>query len=74
MSEQQQAAGERTYGPCPCREAADALHRMFEIPPDVKQHLINSRIEFLKAIRTALDRRIDNLSAKGQQGTRVTVE
>jgi hypothetical protein len=73
MSEQQ-AAGERTYGPCPCREVADAVCRIFSLSPDVKQHLMNSRIEFLKAIRTAIDRRIDDLSAKSQPGTRVTVE
>lgn len=38
-------------------------------------HFRNSRIEFLKGIRSLLDQRIEHLSKhQPQQGTRVTVE
>jgi len=40
----------------------------------VKQHLANSRVEFLKAIRQVIDDRIEHLSAQGQKGTKVAVE
>jgi hypothetical protein len=40
-----------------------------------REHLRNSRIEFLKAIRSLIDARIEHLSASSQsQGTNVTVE
>lgn len=74
MNEQAQA-GERVYERCVCREAADTVRKLLGISPEVKQHLTNSRIEFLKAIRTVLDDRIAHLSAAAQQqGTKVTVE
>jgi hypothetical protein len=44
------------------------------VSPTVREHLTNSRIEFLKAVRTVLDERIERLSKKGQQGTRIAVE
>ena len=44
------------------------------VSPAVKQHLMNSRVEFLKAIREVIDERIEHLSAKGQQGTKIAVE
>jgi len=40
----------------------------------MKQHLANSRIEFLKAIREVIDERIEHLSMKSQQGTKIAVE
>jgi hypothetical protein len=40
----------------------------------VKEHLHNSRIEFLKAIREAIDAIVDRLSNPPQKGTRVAVE
>jgi hypothetical protein len=39
-----------------------------------KDHFRNSRIEFLKGIRSLLDDRIANLSREEHKGTRVTVE
>lgn len=41
-----------------------------------RDHFRNSRIEFLKGIRSLLDQRIEHLSRHqgGQQGQRVTVE
>jgi hypothetical protein len=40
-----------------------------------RQHLRNSRIEFLRAVRSIIDERIDHLSgSEHPQGTKVTVE
>lgn len=39
-----------------------------------RQHFRNARIEFLKALRTLIDERIEYLQRTGQKGTRVTVE
>ncbi len=77
MSEQQQAGApaERVYERCLCREAIDRFQDLFLIHNDeARQHLRNSRIEFLKAIRSLIDDRISHLSSAGQQGTRVSVE
>jgi hypothetical protein len=77
MSEQQQTvppAGERVYERCLCREAIDWWADLFRVPQDTRKHIRNSRIEFLKAIRSVIDNRIAHLSAQGQQGTTVNVE
>ena len=71
----QQTANEHVvYEPCPCREVVNTLRHFLGISPAVRQHLTNSRVEFLKAIREVLDERIEHLSSKGQQGTKVAVE
>ena len=44
------------------------------VSPEAKQHLANSRVEFLKAIREVIDERTEHLSAKGQQGAKIAVE
>lgn len=64
-------AGER----CLCREAVDRMREML-LPrsPAARMHLRNSRIEFLKAVRSLIDDRIAYLSGAGQQGTKVNVE
>ncbi|MGC2333354.1 MAG: hypothetical protein WA581_18015 [Candidatus Acidiferrales bacterium] len=60
---------------CVCQEVLDHVARMFEVSPAVKQHLMNSRVEFLKAIRAVIDQRIEHLSGTGQQhGSRIAVE
>ena len=65
-------AGERR---CLCCEVMDRLEECFGVTPAVREHLANSRIEFLKAIRELIDQRITQLSNKGpQQGTKVPVE
>lgn len=38
------------------------------------EHLRNSRVEFLKAVRTLIDERIEQLSRSQKKGTTVTVE
>jgi hypothetical protein len=75
MSEQSpapQPAAER----CICRDVADHLKELL-LPRSeaAREHLRNSRIEFLKAIRSLIDDRIAHLSAADQpQGAKVTVE
>lgn len=67
----QQTAGER----CVCNEVLHTFERIFEVPPNVKEHLSNSRIEFLKAIRAAIDHRIERLShTPAGGGARIPVE
>ncbi len=78
MSEQATGQqGERVvYERCLCREVVEHLQEAF-LPKSeaAREHLRNSRIEFLKAIRSVIDARIDHLAASGpQQGTKVNVE
>jgi hypothetical protein len=70
----QQSSTSGTEQGCLCRETLQRLQECLGVSPTVKQHLANSRIEFLKAIRAVIDERIENLSSKGQRGTRVAVE
>jgi len=62
------------YERCLCREAMDQLREIFGVSPAVREHLRSSRIEFLKAIRTVIDERIEHLSTPAQRGTKVVVE
>jgi len=62
------------YKRCPCREIVDTVQEYLGVSPAVRQHLANSRVEFLKAIRAILDQRIEHLSSQGQKGTKVAVE
>ena len=76
MNEQQQAqpsAGVHA-GPCPCQQIAEGIRQLFGLPASAKEHLTNSRVEFLKALRAILDARIENLSGQTTRGTKVTVE
>ena len=70
----QSSTSEVAYEPCPCREIVDTVREFLGISPTVRQHLAASRIEFLKAIREALNERIEHLSSQGQKGTKVAVE
>ena len=59
---------------CACSELTEAVSELLGFSPSVKQHLHNSRIEFLKALREMIDARIDHLSSQVQKGTKVAVE
>jgi hypothetical protein len=59
---------------CPCYEVMDFIKTRLGVSPAVRQHLSNSRVEFLKAIRSVIDERIEHLSKAGQQGTKIPVE
>ena len=73
--ETQSAAKEHAgHEPCPWREIADSVQKLLGISPAARQHLANSRIEFLKAVREMLDARIEHLSSHPQKGTKVAVE
>jgi hypothetical protein len=77
MNEQQtQAPGEHRHATCLCCQVMDRVRETIGVKSEpVRQHLRNSRIEFLKAIRTVIDERINYLSrGAGQQGTKVTIE
>jgi hypothetical protein len=70
-----QTAGEPVaYEPCPCRELVNSVRELLGVSPAVRQHLANSRVEFLKAVRQVIDDRIEHLSARAQPGTKVSVE
>ncbi|HXW91958.1 MAG TPA: hypothetical protein VEK33_15530 [Terriglobales bacterium] len=74
QTEQKEAGGRVVYERCLCREALDHLRDYLGVPPAVREHLANSRIEFLKAIRAVIDARIEHLSGADQRGTKVVVE
>ena len=78
MNEQQEsqstARDHAAQEACPCREIVDTVREYLGISPAARQHLANSRVEFLKALREMLDARIEHLSSQPQKGTKVAVE
>ncbi len=48
---QSTARDHAAHDPCPCREIVDTVREYLGISPAARQHLANSRVEFLKAIR-----------------------
>lgn len=78
MNEQRgnpQPAGEQSAQTrCVCHEFFDHVREVIGVSPEVKQHLANSRVEFLKAVRSVIDERIERLSRQRQPGTKVAVE
>jgi len=77
MSEQEttgQAGQTAVHERCLCREMIDQVREVFGMPPQVKEHFNNSRIEFLKGIRAIIDSRIEQLSRTPQHGTKIAVE
>ena len=55
-----------------CSVALPMLERCF--PEDVRDHFRNSRVEFLKGIRSLLNAHIASLSREEAKGTHVSVE
>ena len=77
MTEQQQPPAAPAAERCLCRQAMEFWLDMFGVRSEgARQHLRNSRIEFLKAIRSVLDERIDYLSKAGQpqQGRTIAID
>jgi vacuolar-type H+-ATPase subunit E/Vma4 len=68
------ARSHATHEPCPCREIVDTVRQYLGISLAARQHLANSRVEFLKAVREMLNARIEDLSSQAQKGTKVAVE
>ena len=73
-NQSQSAEPAAAYERCLCRELLDHFRAHFHVTPEVKQHLVNSRVEFLKAIREVIDDRIDHLTTKASHGTKISVE
>ena len=65
-------AGSHRPGCFFCGVALPMLERCWS--EATSDHFRNSRIEFLKGIRSIIDTRIAHLSRDQQKGTRVTVE
>ena len=62
---------------CLCCEANDVLGHLIRHlggSEEVKEHFRQSRIEFLKGVRSLLDERIEHLGRPNTRGTRVVVE
>lgn len=60
-----------------CDAIREGLHQIadFVTPPQsARDHFRESRVEMLKGFRDILDHRIDRLSRRPGQGTRVTVD
>jgi len=55
-----------------CAVAVPFLEQMW--PETTRSHFRNSRVEFLKGIRSILDARIAHLSREHAKGTHVSVE
>jgi len=68
------ATGAAVHERCLCYEVFDLFRSRLGVSPRVKEHLANSRIELLKAVRAVIDERIEHLSKPAQQGTRIRVE
>jgi len=69
-----QTAQSATQERCVCREVMDHLQQALGVPPSVREHFVNSRIEFLKGIRAIIDSRIEHLSKTTPHGTKIAVE
>jgi hypothetical protein len=77
MSEQEttgEAGQAAIHERCLCREMVDQVREVLGVPPKVREHFNNSRIEFLKGIRAIIDHRIEQLSKTPQHGTKIAVE
>lgn len=60
---------------CLCMGAGPKLTAMLQCRSEsAREHLNNARLEFLKAIRTLIDERIEHLSRPEKKGTTVPVE
>lgn len=71
---EQQGSQQQHAGQCVCGEVIGHIQGLLGVSPSVREHLTNSRIEFLKAIRTVIDERIERLSTKGPKGAKIAVE
>ncbi|MCG6880775.1 MAG: hypothetical protein LJE96_16725 [Deltaproteobacteria bacterium] len=55
---------------CPLGKFFQGLEGLSKNAPEVWEHLNRSRLEFLKAIKTVLDSKIDALEKKSKPGKR----
>ena len=75
MEDKTSGAGEPVHGPG-CFLCSTAIPMLQHLWSDATgNHFRNSRVEFLKGLRSLLDQRINQLSGhEEQRGTKVTVE
>lgn len=78
MSEKETTAAEsreESQVNCLCMGMGPKVTAMFQCKSEsAREHMRNARVEFLKAIRTLIDERIEYLSKTQKKGTTVTVE
>jgi hypothetical protein len=72
MEEKTTAAEPRAPGCFICEVAMPFVEQLW--PENTRAHFRNSRVEFLKGIRSIIDARIAHLSREHHKGTHVTVE
>ena len=74
MDEKNAAAGSQahTEGCFFCNTAMPMLENL--VSANTRDHFRNSRVEFLKGVRSLLDEKIAHLSREECKGTHVTVE
>ena len=70
--EEKTAAPNQPHGCFICNTAIPMLESMWS--EATRDHFRNSRVEFLKGLRSLLDQRIAHLSKEEPKGTHVTVE
>ena len=70
--EEKTASAPHAAGCFVCSTAIPLLERL--LPTDTNDHFRNSRIEFLKGVRTLIDHQIGRLSREESKGTHVSVE
>lgn len=62
-------------GHCLCCQVMDMLLQLTGFrSEEARAHFRNSRVEFLKGIRSLLDERIESISRTSQQGSSIKVE
>ena len=66
------AESQHQHGCFFCATALPIIERMWS--EATRDHFRNSRVEFLKGVRSLIDDRIAHLSRKEPKGTRVAVE
>jgi hypothetical protein len=61
---------------CFCMGTGPGVSEMFRrcVPQETRDHLRNSRLEMLKALRSLIDQRIEHLSRAEMKGTTLNVE
>jgi hypothetical protein len=70
-----QTAKEQAESACKrVKQGLEDFVNMFLPPEEATKHFREARIEMLRGFRAILDARIEHLSSRGTQGTRVTVE
>jgi hypothetical protein len=74
MDEKNAASGDKRHaGGCFfCDTAMPMIENL--VNPETRDHFRNSRVEFLKGLRSLLDQRIAHMSQHEAKGTHVTVE